>query len=177
MITGRQVRMARAALRWSAKELAIRSRVSWATVQRIEATDGVPSALGKNLEAIQRTIEAAGVEFIDSDNGGPGARLKKPTIRLISRRANPDGLAIRFRVAYRGQEIECTLGTRILDTWDRAHYSHPAELAKLESAFDNHASVIFERARGAIDAGRVRDGFLTLGPDDFPEIKSGALEL
>lgn len=169
MITGRQIRMARAALRWTAQELAAQSGVSWATIQRVEATDSVPSALGKTLDAIQRAFQAAGVQFIDSDNGGPGVRLKKPTIRLISRRANPEGLAIKFRVAYRGQEIECTLGRRILDTWDRAHYS---DRAKLESAFDNHASAIFEHARGAIDAGRVRDGFLTLEPDDFPEIKS-----
>ena len=76
MITGIQVRMARAALRWSAKHLASKTGVSWATIQRIEATDGVPSALGQNLEAIQRTLEAAGVEFIDTDNDGPGIRLK-----------------------------------------------------------------------------------------------------
>ncbi len=75
MITGIQIRMARAALRWSAKQLASEAGVSWATIQRIEATDGVPSALGQNLEAIQRALEAAGVEFIDTDDGRPGIRF------------------------------------------------------------------------------------------------------
>ena len=77
MITGAQVRAARALARWSAHELANHAGVGISTVQRIEATDGVPSALGKNLEAIQRALETAGVEFIDRDNGGPGVRLKE----------------------------------------------------------------------------------------------------
>ena len=75
MITGIQIRMARAALRWSAKELASKTGVSWGTIQRMEATDGVPSALGQNLEAVQLALEAAGIELIDADNGGPSIRL------------------------------------------------------------------------------------------------------
>ena len=76
MITGLQIRLARTALRWTAEELAEKSGVSWATIQRMEATDGVPAALAKNLQAIQRTLEAAGVVFIDEDGGGPGVRLR-----------------------------------------------------------------------------------------------------
>ena len=68
--------MARACLRWTAKQLAEKAGLSWATVQRMETVDGVPSAYGQNLEAIQRTLEAAGIEFQDPDNGGPGVRLK-----------------------------------------------------------------------------------------------------
>jgi hypothetical protein len=30
-----------------------------------------------NLEAIQRVLEAAGVEFIPGNGGGPGVRLRK----------------------------------------------------------------------------------------------------
>lgn len=44
--------------------------------QRMERAEGVPQALSKNLEAIQRTLESAGVEFLNPDNGGPGVRLK-----------------------------------------------------------------------------------------------------
>jgi hypothetical protein len=43
----------------------------------MENTDGVPSASGRNLAAIQRALEAAGVEFIAENGGGAGARLKK----------------------------------------------------------------------------------------------------
>lgn len=75
MITGSQIRMARSAVRLTAQQLAETSGVSWATIQRMEATDEVPTALAKNLEAVQRTLEAAGVEFTDGD--APGVRLRK----------------------------------------------------------------------------------------------------
>jgi transcriptional regulator with XRE-family HTH domain len=39
-ITGAQVRMARAFLRWSVAELADRAKVGISSIQRIEATDG-----------------------------------------------------------------------------------------------------------------------------------------
>ncbi len=79
MITAAQIRAARALLRWSAQKLAEASGVSWPTIQRMETADGVPSSLGKNLEAVQRTLESAGVIFIDEDGGWPGVRLKKPS--------------------------------------------------------------------------------------------------
>ena len=31
----------------------------------------------RTIEALQRTLEGAGVEFIDENGGGPGVRLKK----------------------------------------------------------------------------------------------------
>ncbi len=64
-------------LRWSAKKLADMSGVSWPTIQRMETAKGVPSSLGKNLELIQKTLEKAGVIFIDENGGGPGVRLEK----------------------------------------------------------------------------------------------------
>ncbi len=63
-------------LRWSAKKLADMSGVSWPTIQRMETAKGVPSSLGKNLELIQKTLEKAGVIFIDENGGGPGVRLE-----------------------------------------------------------------------------------------------------
>jgi hypothetical protein len=41
----------------------------------MENAKGVPSASGKNLEAVQRALERAGVEFTNGD--APGVRLKK----------------------------------------------------------------------------------------------------
>ena len=32
-----------------------------------------------NDMAVRRALEAAGVEFIDENGGGPGVRLRKPT--------------------------------------------------------------------------------------------------
>jgi len=42
----------------------------------MESANGVPTGLSKNLEAIERALEKAGVEFIDENGGGPGVRLK-----------------------------------------------------------------------------------------------------
>ncbi len=77
MIAAEQIRGARAMLRWSARRLAEEAGVSWPTIQRMEAATGVPGGLSRNLELIQRSLEAAGVIFIDENDEGPGVRLKK----------------------------------------------------------------------------------------------------
>ncbi len=77
MITAEQIRGARAMLRWSAKRLAEEAGLSWPTIQRMEAATGVPGGLSRNLELIQRTLETAGVIFIDGNDEGPGVRLRK----------------------------------------------------------------------------------------------------
>ena len=55
--------------------MASRAGIGISTVQRMENAEGVPSASGKNIEAVQRTFERAGVEFTNGDS--PGVRLKK----------------------------------------------------------------------------------------------------
>ena len=77
MITAEQIRGARAMLRWSAKRLAEEAGLSWPTVQRMEAATGVPGGLSRNLELIQKTLEAAGVIFIHENDEGSGVRLRK----------------------------------------------------------------------------------------------------
>ena len=76
MVTGSQIRMARAALRWSAKDLAERAGVSWETIQRMETRGTEPSRSG-NVESVRAALESAGVQFIDQNGGGPGVRLKE----------------------------------------------------------------------------------------------------
>jgi transcriptional regulator with XRE-family HTH domain len=74
MITGYQVRMARAALKWGVRDVARAAQVSPATVTRVEA--GQP-ANAATVAAICAALETAGVEFIAENGGGPGVRLKK----------------------------------------------------------------------------------------------------
>ena len=76
MITANQIRAARALLRWSAKHLSQKSEVSLPTIQRMESSDGIPKGLSRNLEAIQRTLEQAGVMFVSNNGGGVGVRFR-----------------------------------------------------------------------------------------------------
>ena len=78
MITAEQIRAARALLRWSAHDLAEKSGVGFRTIQRFEGETGMPASRSKNLDAIRKSLEAAGVLFIDENGGGPGVRLKDP---------------------------------------------------------------------------------------------------
>ncbi len=73
MITRVQVKMARAALGWGVRDLASKAGVSANTVSRYE--NGA-DALGETLMKIQRSLEDAGVIFIDADEEGPGVRLR-----------------------------------------------------------------------------------------------------
>jgi hypothetical protein len=77
MLTSDQIRAARALVRWSARELAEKASLSLPTIQRIEVATGIPSTSAKTLDAIERALAAAGVEFIDENGGGPGVRLRK----------------------------------------------------------------------------------------------------
>ena len=76
MLTSDQIRAGRALLRWSAQKLSNESGVSWRTIQRIEASEGVPQANARTLAKIESTLESAGIEFIEANGGGPGVRLK-----------------------------------------------------------------------------------------------------
>ena len=69
--------MARAALGWSIDVLAEKTSISSRTIKRIENTIGIPNATAANLKLIRQTMEAAGVEFIGSEDEGPGVRLWK----------------------------------------------------------------------------------------------------
>ena len=76
-LTSAQIRAARALLRWSADDLAKQSRVSVATIRRAELAPADTSMTAPNDLVVRRALEAAGVEFIDENGGGPGVRLRK----------------------------------------------------------------------------------------------------
>jgi len=73
MITGAQLRMARAAVRLGVRDLARLAQISPTTVTRAEADLPVNKTV---IAAIERALEAAGIEFIPENGGGPGVRLK-----------------------------------------------------------------------------------------------------
>ena len=72
-----QIRAARALLRWSAEDLARESSLGLATIRRAENAE-THSMTAANDLTVRRTLEAAGVEFIDENGGGAGVRLRKP---------------------------------------------------------------------------------------------------
>jgi hypothetical protein len=84
-LTGAQIRAGRALLRWRAEDLARSSEVGVATIRRAELIDGTSSMTVPNDAAVRRALEAAGVEFIDQNGGGPGVRLRNPLSAKISR--------------------------------------------------------------------------------------------
>jgi hypothetical protein len=83
-ITGAQVRMARAFLRWSVTELAAKAKIGISTVQRIEAADGSPmltddlewrtAARREVITAVRDTLIRAGITFLPADGQGVGIR-------------------------------------------------------------------------------------------------------
>jgi hypothetical protein len=47
------------------------------TIRRAELAENETSMTVANDLAVRRALEAAGVEFIDGNGGGPGVRLRK----------------------------------------------------------------------------------------------------
>jgi hypothetical protein len=76
-LTSGQIRAARALLRWRAEDLARASSVGVATIRRAELMDEETAMTAANDQAVRRTLEAAGIEFIEENGGGPGVRLRK----------------------------------------------------------------------------------------------------
>jgi transcriptional regulator with XRE-family HTH domain len=81
LLTGSQIRAARALLKWRAEDLAHESKVGVATIRRAELADGEPSMTVPNNLTLRRTLEAAGIEFIDENGGGEGVRFRKSRSR------------------------------------------------------------------------------------------------
>jgi len=56
------------------RELAAAAKVSVDTVARFERGEDLKE---RTVGALQSALEAAGIEFIDENGGGPGVRLRK----------------------------------------------------------------------------------------------------
>lgn len=77
MISGAQIRSARALLGLSAHGLAEIAHVSWATIQRFESVDAVPESRSGTLERLKAALEAEGIEFTGDPMKSPGVRLRR----------------------------------------------------------------------------------------------------
>jgi transcriptional regulator with XRE-family HTH domain len=90
MITPRQIRAARALLDWSQQQLADKAIISLNALARLER--GVVDPRMSTLDAVERALIRAGIEFIPAGDKGEGVRLLAPdggpnsTISLTSPR-------------------------------------------------------------------------------------------
>ena len=75
MLTPAQCRAARGLIDWSQMELAEHAAVGIVTIRQLEA--GVHAPRRSTLDVVRRALEAAGVEFIAKNGGGPGVRLRE----------------------------------------------------------------------------------------------------
>jgi transcriptional regulator with XRE-family HTH domain len=103
--------MARAALGWGVRDLAASAKVSPDTIARLERGENL---YPRTVEAIRAALEAAGVEFIAENGGGPGVRLRKPG--SAARAEDPEHPTLRSV----GPEDEDRAGPEAPDTTDLA---------------------------------------------------------
>lgn len=68
-----QCKMARVALGLGIRDLAALAKVAPATVSRFEAGEELKP---RTVDAIRTALEAAGVEIVTANGGGPGVRLR-----------------------------------------------------------------------------------------------------
>jgi len=75
-VTSAQVRMARAALNWTVRDLAEAAKLHRNTITNLEVSRyaGDP----QTLAIIEQVLTKAGIDFIEENGGGPGVRLRKP---------------------------------------------------------------------------------------------------
>jgi transcriptional regulator with XRE-family HTH domain len=83
MLTPAQIRAARSMLNWKQADLAKKAGLSLTGLNNIERGAADPRA--STLVAIQRALEAAGIEFISENGGGPGVRLRKKASRRVGK--------------------------------------------------------------------------------------------
>jgi transcriptional regulator with XRE-family HTH domain len=74
MVAPEQVRMARAALKWSVAELARQSEVAPKSIVRFE--DGGNVTI-ETLKKIQGALEKAGITWVPENGGPPGVRMPR----------------------------------------------------------------------------------------------------
>ena len=77
MITGRQVRAARALLNWKQEMLAEKALVALTALKRLESERQLQVHEGTR-DQVRRVLEAAGILFVESDRGRGVMLLNEP---------------------------------------------------------------------------------------------------
>jgi hypothetical protein len=80
MLTGEQIRAARALARMDQTQLASAAELSLPTIKRLEKINGLISANMSTESALRRAFEKVGVIFIDENGGGTGVRFQNPAM-------------------------------------------------------------------------------------------------
>lgn len=78
MITIRQIRAARALLGWEQRELADRAGISLTSLSRIERSPAHDARMS-TMEKIRATLMAAGIAFVNRDDGVIGVMIRPPS--------------------------------------------------------------------------------------------------
>jgi transcriptional regulator with XRE-family HTH domain len=79
MLTGEQIKAARALARIDQNELAKLADVSFETVKRLEQMRGEIRATVATEKALRQAFASVGVVFIDENGGGAGVRIREPS--------------------------------------------------------------------------------------------------
>ena len=77
MITGAQIRAARALLNWTAQQAAQAAGVTRQTLVKFESYDEIPPSRTQSLVDLKKAFEKAGVEFVGGLGEGVGVRLRR----------------------------------------------------------------------------------------------------
>jgi predicted transcriptional regulator len=75
IVTGRQLKAARALIGMEQTDLADKAGVAIGTIRRMEGFEGEIAAHTATLLKVQKALEKAGVEFLNHER--PGVRLKE----------------------------------------------------------------------------------------------------
>ena len=84
MITGRQIRAARALLHWTQEMLAEKSRVALTALKRLEAEPQL-RVHEATEDQVRRALEVAGAVFVDTAQGRGVILLNKPPQPRVKR--------------------------------------------------------------------------------------------
>lgn len=128
MVTGEQIRGARAMLGWDQAELAERADVAVKTIKRMEGQNGPIDA--RSNYSVMSALERGGIEFLDGDGDyrtrGEGIRFSK----------DPTGRIRRELVESAGRWLDATL--KIATDDDRDFFERPIQdiLAKIKADFE-----------------------------------------
>jgi hypothetical protein len=88
MITGRQIRAARALLHWKQEMLAEKALVALTALKRLESERGL-GVHESTRDQVRRALEKSGVIFIDTDQGHGVMLQRKTAIRRGVRATRP----------------------------------------------------------------------------------------